>query len=163
VSILEQVFRPHSFTTYLAAYGAILSTATGITGAWLSIAAFLKSRNRVEVTVSKGVIADESSVSATQVLLKAVNKGGEVVTLSNMGFFHVNGKKSLYPTQRPHQLPYELLPGKSMLEYLDLGRLKESLRKHELTEPPVAAFFADEVGRVYKGKMKKKHWKDLVG
>jgi len=126
-----------SLTTYIAVYGAILST---IAIGW-NIYNNLQDRPKVKVTGKFGFFGSSKGAEGPFFFVKAVNKGRRSVHLSSVGLR--SGEEDLINIQTI-SLPHELKEGKSHSEWFKIEELQD--REFDF------AWYRDETGKWYKSK-----------
>ena len=132
-------------TTYVAIYGAILSTiAIGV-----HIYNAIQDRPKIKVTAKFGFFGYSKGVSETFFFVKAINKGRRSVHLSSVG---LRGEKGDLINIHTISLPFELKEGKSHREWFKPEELKN--RKLDF------AWYLDETGKMYKSKSIRKKLED---
>ena len=119
-----------------------------------------KSRVRVRVTLKRGYVVTQASVSNDQnsedsLLLKAQNIGYRTVTLNSMGFKipRFKGDFIILNPRSNVKFPFELKEGKDSIVWSEETYIKEKLREAGLSgDIKLIGLFVDAVGRQYKSK-----------
>jgi len=132
-----------SLTSYIAVYGAILST---IAIGW-NIYNNLQDRPKVKVTGKFGFMTSSKGAEGHFFFVKAVNKGRRSVHLSSVGLR--SGDEDIMIVHRMTGLPHELKEGKSHSEWFTLNELRKLKDENKL---PDFAWYRDETGKLYKSK-----------
>lgn len=144
-------------TTAIAVYGAVLATLGFGLSLWLGIAELRRYRPRIKVTVSEGRLIDGNGVSSEHmILVQALNTGGGSLTITGVGWLLDDGDR--LQCIKPYMLsfPVELRERKKLTFYFPsrwLGMNKDADRI-------VGAFFQDEIGNIWKCRIKKKRIRD---
>ncbi len=143
-------------TTFIAAYGAIVATLSLVFSIILGILEIKRHKPKVRVTANHGTIIDQiKGTSESLILMEAINSGSSKITISGAGWLMKNKHKLQFIDPYMMHLPYELEPGKKCTTFWPC-RL---FRDHENNKNIDAAFFNDETGKMWKGKVTRKQRK----
>ena len=139
-------------TVLIASYGAIIATVSLIISIILAIFELRRHRPRVKVTASHGIILDQIKGSSEPLIfMEAINIGSGTITISGVGWLLSNGGKLAFTAPQEMTLPTELEEGKRVATYWrckDFQNYKDNVNIK-------AAYFKDETGKLWKGKIKK--------
>ena len=134
------------FGDWVAVYAAILSTALGYVE-------WRKRRPRVKVTAEHGYTYVGGKASEPLITIEAVNVGGGSVHLNSVGFLQKGGKKLVIGSVVPPKvLPAELEERKRLTVLYACRWFRENLDHEEV----IGAYFGDQTGRQWVGKVKRK-------
>jgi hypothetical protein len=133
-----------SLTTILAVYGSILATITLI---GMTIRDFYD-RAIVRVTLSKGIIGNDSRYGSRLVyFFKATNVGRRVVVLNNAGV-SIKGKKTDLAFIDDINLPIKLSEGENFIYRRGVSKFHKKLKENR----PDYVWFGDSKGKRHKSK-----------
>jgi hypothetical protein len=148
----------------------LVSVVTGPIALILSIIntrlAYRRDRRSLRVVVTPGVWADGGIHSGDDrntpilaqgpaiVVLKAVNTGGQPITLTMHGFVMPSGQMVSYsPSPKETQYPHELKAGYDILRYVGVDQLTADLRNNGCSgTTKIRGMFRDALGKKHKAK-----------
>lgn len=126
-------------TFYLAAYGAVVSTASVV---W-AIVRDVRNRGRLRLRCYIGEMSRRESVnkrSPPLLVWEIVNTGTKPIILAHLGVSHFDGREGALGPSGP--LPRPIQPGEKTEEYsTDLGILNDNLK---------SLWVQDTVGKTYR-------------
>lgn len=132
-----------NITTFIAIWGAFLSTIVAIRG-------YLKDKVKIKVQVKRGFI---HNLPEEQLFIKAINKGRVPVLLSSYGIRLEDGNFLFSPdTTLPLELPKKIEYGEACTIMLDLASFLE--RAYEKNYKLKYAYFMDNLDKEYKSSSK---------
>lgn len=128
-----------SMTTFIAIYGAVISTLLLI---WNLLKHYLDNRSHVLVNASYAILSDPIE-TILKLGITLVNKGKNSVKIVSLGLKLENGEYLFFIDS---QLPFNLEKGDDKHIFRDLREIKE------LKFKPVFVWIRDSMGNEYKSK-----------
>ena len=133
-----------------AIWGAGLSS-------YIAIRNFGKEKPRIKVKLSNGfLVSDNYQSSPPMIFLEAANIGTFDITLSSCGLKLPSKNMPFMVFVRPgcHQgLPYELIPGKNFLVWMEKSDIINELKSHNFKSSiKISGVYKDAVGNSYTSK-----------
>lgn len=133
----------------VAIWGVGLST-------YIAIRNFKKEKPKIKVGLSDGILVHGPQISPPMLLLEAANIGKCTVTLSSCGLKLPSKNMPFMVFVRPgcHQgLPYELIPGKNFLVWMEKSDIINELKSHNFKSSiKISGVYKDAVGNSYTSK-----------
>lgn len=140
-------------TSVAVIYGAIIATISLIISTILAWHEIKKQMPRVKVIVDYGKMHHATSgVSEPLITISAINLGSQNTTITGVGLLFKDGYKHYFIDPPLLKLPYEIQPNKKCYTVISCRVYRDEIQKSRIT----AAFFQDEVGNLWKGKITKK-------
>jgi hypothetical protein len=137
-------------TTIIAVYGAVLATIGFALSLFLGINELRRHQPRVRVTVSIGNLINPGvSHSEPLILVEAINTGQGTVVLEMFGFLLRDKSKQVILQPYWIQLPHALQERKRLTAFYACRWFREDKKSDQI----IAAYFKDETGTMWKGKI----------
>ncbi len=135
-----------NITTWLAIYGAVLSTVSITLGLVLGIRELRKYKPNVKLMKTNAVFTDSNGkVSESFISITAENHGLISITITGAGWFLKNKSRDQQLNPYLLTLPYELKPNKTVSFYYACRWFAEMKRVEEIT----GSFFQNELGKTW--------------
>jgi len=143
-------------TVLIASYGACIATISLLISIVLTIFEIRRHQPSVKVSARHGRIIDQTrGHSEPLIFMEAINVGSGSITISGVGWLLSDGGKLAFTSPQEISLPIELEEGKRITTY---WRCKD-FQDYDENQKIKAAYFKDETGKVWKGKIKKRERK----
>ena len=143
----------YTVTMAIAIYGAFLATLSFILSIILAIIEVRRHLPLVIVSVNQGVITDAiGKTSEPLIIMKAINRGSGSISLTGVGWYLRDGSKKQFMTPYLLQLPYLLPERRSCCTFFPCRAFRAYADNRQFK----TAFFQDETGKIWKGKISRK-------